>query len=332
MTMSVGDLLDEWFESDALKGAFASTGVVGRLGRPAHAGHRLQPPPPRARGARGVSGLWGHVEGGMGAISQALARSAEAAGATIRTEARRALDRRRRRPRTGVTLESGERLRRRSWSRARTRARPSSTWSAASHFPDEVVRDMRRYRSRGGSVKVNCVLSRAAPLRGRSRRRRRAPAAHRRGALPVDRLPRARLAGRDARRAGRGPLRRGRGAERGGPLADRRRRHRDDDVHPVRAAREQDWPEGAREAYARALPRHRRRARAEREGRARPPRGARAAGPRADLRPQRRVDLPGRAGPRPDGLHAPVAAARAVRHPGAAGSTCAGPAPTPAAA
>ena len=28
-----------------------------------------------------------------------------------------------------------------------------------SHFPDEVVEDMRRYRTRGGSVKINCVLS-----------------------------------------------------------------------------------------------------------------------------------------------------------------------------
>ena len=29
MTMSVGDLLDDWFENDLLKGATASTGVVG---------------------------------------------------------------------------------------------------------------------------------------------------------------------------------------------------------------------------------------------------------------------------------------------------------------
>ena len=29
MTMPVGDLLDDWFETDALKGAIASTGVVG---------------------------------------------------------------------------------------------------------------------------------------------------------------------------------------------------------------------------------------------------------------------------------------------------------------
>ena len=31
--------------------------------------------------------------------------------------------------------------------------------AGSEHFPDEVVRDMQRYRSRGGSVKVNCVLS-----------------------------------------------------------------------------------------------------------------------------------------------------------------------------
>ena len=31
--------------------------------------------------------------------------------------------------------------------------------TGAEHFPDEVVRDMRRFRSRGGSVKVNCILS-----------------------------------------------------------------------------------------------------------------------------------------------------------------------------
>jgi phytoene dehydrogenase-like protein len=35
--------------------------------------------------------------------------------------------------------------------------------TGAEHFPDDVVRDMRRYRSRGGSVKVNCIL-REPPL------------------------------------------------------------------------------------------------------------------------------------------------------------------------
>ncbi len=36
MTMPVGDLLDDWFETDALKGAIGSTGVVGVWAGPAH--------------------------------------------------------------------------------------------------------------------------------------------------------------------------------------------------------------------------------------------------------------------------------------------------------
>ena len=44
-------------------------------------------------------------------------------------------------------------------SRARTRAGRCSTWSGAEHFPDEVAEDMRRYSTRGGSVKINAVLS-----------------------------------------------------------------------------------------------------------------------------------------------------------------------------
>ena len=59
----------------------------------------------------GVSGLWGHVRGGMGAISMAIARSAEASGATIRTGAAvESIDVESGRV-TGVTLDSGEQIR-----------------------------------------------------------------------------------------------------------------------------------------------------------------------------------------------------------------------------
>ena len=77
-----------------------------------------------------------------------------------------------------------------------------------------------------------------------------------------------------------------------------------------------DWGEGDREAYgqrcfdilARHAPNVRRRAAALR--------GARPAGPRGDLRPRGRLDLPGRAGPRPDGVHAAVPGDGAVRDAG----------------
>ena len=80
MTMSVGDLLDEQFESDALKGAFASTGVVGVWAGPRTPGTAYNLLHHALGELNGVGGLWGHVKGGMGGISQAIARSAEALG------------------------------------------------------------------------------------------------------------------------------------------------------------------------------------------------------------------------------------------------------------
>ncbi len=66
MTMSVGDLLDDWFETDELKGAIGSTGVVGRVGRSAHARHRLQPAAPRPGRAERREGRVGAREGRYG--------------------------------------------------------------------------------------------------------------------------------------------------------------------------------------------------------------------------------------------------------------------------
>jgi phytoene dehydrogenase-like protein len=159
MTMSVGDLLDEWFETDAIKGAFASTGVVGVWAGPRTPGTAYNLLHHELGELNGVSGSWGHVKGGMGGISQALARSAEAAGATIRTGAVvRSIDVRDGHI-AGVTLESGEEI---GAPLVVSGAHPRTTvleLAGAEHFPEEVVRDMQRYRSRGASVKVNCILS-----------------------------------------------------------------------------------------------------------------------------------------------------------------------------
>jgi phytoene dehydrogenase-like protein len=159
MTMSVGDLLDEWFESDAIKGALASTGVVGVWAGPRTPGTAYNLLHHALGELNGISGLWGHVKGGMGGISHALARSAEASGARIRTGAGvRSIDVSGGRA-SGVTLDSGEQLRA---ALVVSGAHPRTTvldMVGAEHFPDEVVQDMRRYRSRGGSVKINCILS-----------------------------------------------------------------------------------------------------------------------------------------------------------------------------
>ena len=74
MTMSVGDLLDDWFENDALKGCLASTGVVGVWAGPRTPGTAYNLLHHELGSIDGAGGAWGHVRGGMGAISLALAR------------------------------------------------------------------------------------------------------------------------------------------------------------------------------------------------------------------------------------------------------------------
>jgi phytoene dehydrogenase-like protein len=159
LTMSVGDLLDEWFENDALKGAFASSGVVGVWAGPRTPGTAYNLLHHALGELDGVPGAWGHVKGGMGAISEAIAASARAAGAEIRTDAPVAsIDVAGGRT-TGVTLASGERI---AAPVVLSGAHPRTTMLdlvGAQHLPDDVAEDMRRYRSRGGSVKVNWILS-----------------------------------------------------------------------------------------------------------------------------------------------------------------------------
>ena len=159
MTMSVGDLLDHWFEDDAIKGTLASTGVVGVWAGPRTPGTAYNLLHHALGEIDGVGGLWGHVVGGMGGISQAIARSARASGAVIRTGAEVAsIDVQGGRV-VGVTLAGGEALRA---GIVASGAHPRTTileLAGAEHFPAEVVEDMQRYRSRGGAVKINAVLS-----------------------------------------------------------------------------------------------------------------------------------------------------------------------------
>ncbi len=159
MTMSVGDLLDDYFETDELKGAYASSGVVGVWAGPYTPGTAYNLLHHALGEVNGVQGAWGHVKGGMGAISEAIAASARAHGATIRTSAAVAsIDVSGGRT-TGVTLESGETL---YAPLVLSGAHPKRTvldLVGAQHFPAQVAEDMRRYRTRGASVKVNAVLS-----------------------------------------------------------------------------------------------------------------------------------------------------------------------------
>ncbi|MGZ5310905.1 MAG: phytoene desaturase family protein [Solirubrobacterales bacterium] len=158
-TMSVGDLLDDYFELDGLKGSMASTGVVGVWAGPRTPGTAYNLLHHALGELDGIEGAWGQVIGGMGGISEAIARSAEAAGAEIRTGAEVvSIDVRDGRT-TGVTLADGTELKAPI---VASGAHPKTTvldLAGAESFPSEVADDMRRYRTRGASVKINMVLS-----------------------------------------------------------------------------------------------------------------------------------------------------------------------------
>ena len=208
MTMSVGDLLDEWFESDVLKGAWASTGVVGVWAGPRTPGTAYNLLHHALGELEGVSGLWGHVRGRHGRHLAWRSRAAPRPPGPRSGPARRSssIDVESGRV-TGVTLESGEQIRAPlvvSGAHPRTTilelagAAPLPGGGRARHGALPLARRLRQ-----GQLHP----LRAAPLRGRLGRGGGAPAEHRDRALPVHRLPGACLAGRHTRRAGRGPLR-----------------------------------------------------------------------------------------------------------------------------
>jgi phytoene dehydrogenase-like protein len=109
-TQSAADFLGGWFESDVVKGAFAFDGIVGNYAAPSTPGTAYVLLHHCFGEVNGRRGAWGHALGGMGAITQAMAASARARGAEIRTHARVARLLTKNGSARGVVLASGEEI------------------------------------------------------------------------------------------------------------------------------------------------------------------------------------------------------------------------------
>ena len=81
---SAGDYLDGWFESDPIKAVYGFDGIVGNYASPYTPGSAYVLLHHVFGEVNGKKGAWGHAIGGMGAITQAMARSAAARGVDIR--------------------------------------------------------------------------------------------------------------------------------------------------------------------------------------------------------------------------------------------------------
>ena len=83
-TNSAGDYLDHWFESAPIKAAYGFDGIVGNYASPYAPGSAYVLLHHCFGEVNGKKGAWGHAIGGMGAITQAMAKSAASHGAEIR--------------------------------------------------------------------------------------------------------------------------------------------------------------------------------------------------------------------------------------------------------
>jgi phytoene dehydrogenase-like protein len=161
MTMSVADLLEERFESDAVRGVLAVSGVIGTWAGPRSPGtayvmahHKM------GDVGDGQLGSWGFPEGGMGGVTSALRAAAEAFGARIRTEAEvvkiKVDDGRA----TGVVLAGGDEL---EADAVIATAHPQLTFLRQldrADLPDDFVTAIERWKTRSGTVKVNLAVDR----------------------------------------------------------------------------------------------------------------------------------------------------------------------------
>jgi phytoene dehydrogenase-like protein len=84
-TISASEWLDRWFESEPIKACFGFDAVVGNFASPHSAGSAYVLLHHVFGEVNGKKGTWGHAVGGMGAITQAMRREAEARGVEIRT-------------------------------------------------------------------------------------------------------------------------------------------------------------------------------------------------------------------------------------------------------
>jgi len=87
MTASIGDYLEARFEREEIKGALGFEGVIGNFASPYHPGTAYVLLHHMFGEVNGEPAAWGHAVGGMGAITQAMARSAQTRGADIETNA-----------------------------------------------------------------------------------------------------------------------------------------------------------------------------------------------------------------------------------------------------
>ena len=156
---SAGDYLDGWFESAPVKAVYGFDGIVGNYASPYTPGSAYVLLHHVFGEVNGKKGAWGHAVGGMGAITQAMAKSAAARGVDIRVatpvrevivEGGRAV---------GVVTATGETLRAAA---VISNLNPKLLYSkliAPAHLPAEFNERIAQWRCGSGTFRMNVALA-----------------------------------------------------------------------------------------------------------------------------------------------------------------------------
>ena len=158
-TRSAGEMLDERFEHDLVKALFGFDAIVGNYASPYAAGSAYVMLHHAFGEVNGKKGVWGHAIGGMGAITQAMARAAREAGAEITCEAgvREVIVEKERA--VGVVLDNGETIRAKY---VASNVNPKLLYTrlvAADALPENFLLRMQRWRNGSGTFRMNVALS-----------------------------------------------------------------------------------------------------------------------------------------------------------------------------
>ena len=158
LTMSAADFLDQWFETDVLKATMSASGIIGTFLGVRSPGTAYVLLHHYMGEIDGAFRSWGLSRGGTGMVSESIASAARAAGAEIRLEAPVSKVLVSNGRATGVVLENGDYV---LADTVLSSVDPRLTFMkmvGEAHLPGDFVEDIRHYKFRGSSGKVNLAL------------------------------------------------------------------------------------------------------------------------------------------------------------------------------
>src|SRR6185295_734830 len=158
MTMSAVDFLDQWFETDVLKATMSASGIIGTFLGVRSPGTAYVLLHHYMGEIDGAFRSWGLPRGGTRQVSNAIASAAREAGVEIRLNATVAKIATRAGTATGVVLDNGDEIAAPVVLSSVDPRLTFMTMVGKEQLPDDFVRDVRNYKFRGSSAKVNLAL------------------------------------------------------------------------------------------------------------------------------------------------------------------------------